>query len=213
MTRRVRSIRATTALTTATALASSSPTVTAVVGAPKVVLPPDMNVAFMGFTGADPQHQAVLRDASYAATTVLEAESRARTKETPNFKRYFTGAPGAEFVDQVIAYGRIGNVATGTYRYYRPTVTGSAGAGTVVVTYCEDQRKAGDKDARTGKVKVTAPSLNDFRAWTFEMMKSASGDWQVFDCRWKQGRSSARSHDTSRRSRTRLARCSCVDRL
>jgi hypothetical protein len=149
-----------------------------------------MTIDFKGFDQGDAKQKAVLLDATYAATAVLEAEAKVRTSETPNLKRFFTGLKGAEMSDQVISYGKTGNVATGAYHFYQPKVTANTAPGTegtVVVTYCEDERKAYDKNARTGKVNVTTPSLSDFRAWTFQMKKGPSSDWQVYDFKWQEG--------------------------
>lgn len=158
--------------------------------APKFDLPSGLTVDFKGFDGTDAKQKAVLLDTTYAATAVLEAESKVRTAETPNLKRFFTGVRGAEMADQVISYGKSGNVATGAYHFYQPKVTDNTAPGTegtVKVAYCEDERKAYDKDAVTGEVHVTKPSLSDFRAWTFQMKKGTSGDWQVYDFRWDEG--------------------------
>lgn len=173
--------------TTTPPATTASPTQAAGPNAPKFDLPPDIKISFTGFDTPGSKWKDVLRDTRYVATTVLEAESQIRTSETPNVKRYFDGASGAEFADSVIAYGKTGNVATGTYRYYEPQVTDNAAAHTVTVSYCEDQRKAYDKNARTGKVHVTTPSLQDFRAWTLLMARNSAGDWQVYHYNWTQG--------------------------
>ncbi|MBY8880982.1 hypothetical protein [Actinacidiphila acidipaludis] len=173
--------------TSAAPTTTAPPTQAAGPGAPKFDLPPDITIAFNGFGSTDPKAKDALRDAKYAATAILEAESQIRTAETPNVKRYFDGLQGAKLADSVINYGKSGNVATGTYRYYQPTVKANGGAGTLTVSYCEDQRKAYDKNAKTGKVHVTTPSLQDFRAWTFAMHKDSAGDWQVYEYKWLQG--------------------------
>ncbi|SEO37407.1 hypothetical protein [Actinacidiphila rubida] len=166
---------------------TASPTQAASPNAPKFDLPPDIIIDFKGFDSTDPKWKDPLRDAQYVATAILEAQSKIRTSETPNVKRYFNGLQGAKFADSVIAYGKSGNVATGTYHYYKPSVKDNGAGGTVTVTYCEDQRKAYDKNAKTGKVHVTTPSLSDFRAWNFGMAKDAAGDWQVYQYKWLQG--------------------------
>ncbi|MFI9104715.1 hypothetical protein ACIGXA_29800 [Streptomyces fildesensis] len=160
-------------------------------GAPTFKLPADVKVKIDGFESTDATKKAVLRDTSYAITAILEAEAVASDKQTPNFKRYFTGLHGAEFADTIIKYGKDGMVATGTYGYYKPTVKLSAG-GVASVTYCEDQRKGYAKVIKTGQVKTTTPSLNDFRLWSLTMSKNTAGDWQVYSYTWTKGATQCR---------------------
>ncbi|NUP39364.1 MAG: hypothetical protein HOY76_20695 [Streptomyces sp.] len=172
--------------TTSAPTTSASPTQSAEPNAPKFDLPPDITTDFKGFTSDDPKKQAVLNDAKYAALSILEFEARINTKETPNFKRFWTGAHGAEFSDSIISQFKDGTVITGAYPYYNPVVK-TLQSGNVSVQYCEDQRKAYAKDSKTGKVSVTQPSLSDFRSWTLLMTKGSSGDWTVFNHTWVQG--------------------------
>ena len=173
---------------TATATsASPAPTKPAGPGAPSFDLPGDVKIDFAGFTSTDPMNKAVLQDATYAATSVVETEALGKLKETPNLKRYFPGEHGAQLADQLISYAKTGKVATGTFRYYHPNVTVNKQAGSVTVGFCEDQRKAYDKDPKTGKVTVTSPSLQSFNSWTYVMSKTASGEWQVFNYSWIHG--------------------------
>lgn len=165
---------------------SASSTRSAEPGAPKFDLPPDVRIEFAGFDAGGAKDKDVMRDAGYAITALLEAEATVHAEETPNFKRYWTGAPGATYADTIIARGRQGKVITGTYRYYSPRVTANA-QGAQVVSYCEDQRKAYAKDARTGKVTVTTPSLSDFRSWSLVMSRNSTGGWQVANYTWHQG--------------------------
>ncbi len=156
--------------------------------APTFALPSDLVVEFQGFDDSDPAKKAVLTDATYAARAVLEQEAKARTEETANFKRFWTGERGAEYADSLIAQIKGKGGITGTYRYYSPVVKSLANSGgNMSVSYCEDQRKAYSKDAKTGKALVTTPSVTDFRRWTLVMSKGASGEWQVFDHTWVKG--------------------------
>jgi len=141
---------------------------------------------FEGFDSTDPTKKALLTDATYAATAIIEFEAKTYTTETANFKRFWTGAKGAEYADSIISQGKDGNVITGTYHYYQPVTTALA-TGNVSVNYCEDQREGYLKDPSTGKVFVTTPSLNDFRLWTLDMTKGAAGDWQVYGYKWVKG--------------------------
>ncbi|MFJ2636629.1 hypothetical protein ACIO6U_32400 [Streptomyces sp. NPDC087422] len=175
----------TTAAPTAT---TASPTQAAGPNAPKFDLPSGITTDFKGFDSSDPKKQAILSSAKYAALSILEFEAKVYTKETPNFKRFWTGAHGATFADSIISQGKDGSVITGDYPYYNAVVkTLQGGTGNVSVQYCEDQRKAYAKDSKTGKVTVTTPSLSDFRLWTLLMTKSPSGEWTVFDHTWVQG--------------------------
>jgi hypothetical protein len=177
----------TAAPTTVAASTAPPPTKPAGRAAPHFELPSDVTIDFSGFTDDDTTQKTVLQDATYAATAVVETEVLGRPKETPNFKRYFTGMHGAELADQLISYGKAGKVATGAFRYYRPQVTVNKAADSVTVAFCEDQSKAYDKDVKTGKVNVTTPSLDSFSSWTYVMSKGSSGEWQVFDYKWVQG--------------------------
>lgn len=170
----------------ATATTASPTTAVAAPGAPNFALPADVKPDFKGFESSDPAKNAALLDATYAATSILEFEAKPYAKETPNFKRYFTGERGAQYADSIISQGKDGSVITGVYHYYAPVVKPMQG-GNLTVQYCEDQRKAYGKDSKTGKVNVTTPSASDFRQWTLLMSKGPSGDWQVFDHTWIKG--------------------------
>jgi hypothetical protein len=175
-----------TGTTHTTPSASSTPPGASAFAAPVFDLPSDITVEFRGFYSSDPKKRAVLKDATYAAKAVLEFEAKTYKKETPNFKRFWTGLHGAQYADSIISQGKDGSVITGLYPYYNPVVK-SIGGGNVSVRYCEDQRKAYSKDARTGRVMVTTPSLSDFRLWTLLMAKGPAGEWQVFNHTWIKG--------------------------
>jgi hypothetical protein len=166
---------------------TASPTQAPGPDAPKFAIPSDMKIDFSGFTSSDPTNKAVLLDATYAATSVVEMEALGKLAETPNLKRFFTGDHGAALADQMISYAKTGKVATGAIRYYEPKVTVDKTAGSVNVFFCEDQSKAYDKDAKTGKVTVTKPSPQSYNSWTYVMSKASSGEWQVFDYSWVHG--------------------------
>jgi hypothetical protein len=168
------------------ATASATPTQASGPEAPKFALPSDITVDFKGFDSSDPKKKAALTDATYAAKAVLEFEAKTYTKETVNFKRFWTGLHGAEFADSIISQGKDGTVVTGEFHYYSPVVK-SLQAGNLSIQYCEDQRKAYSKDSKTGKVTVTTPSSADFMSWTLLLTKGPSGDWQVFDHQWVEG--------------------------
>jgi hypothetical protein len=174
------------ATSTAAPTTSAPPTQAAGPNAPKFDLPSGLTTDFRGFTSSDAKKQAILTDAKYAATAVLEFEAKVYTKETTNFKRFWTGGNGAQFADSIIAQGKDGSVITGNYPYYSPVVK-TFSTGNVSVQYCEDQRKGYAKDSKTGKVTVTTPSLSDFRSWTLLMTKGASGEWTVYNHSWIQG--------------------------
>ncbi|HEY5836195.1 hypothetical protein [Streptomyces sp.] len=177
-----------TAATAPTASASATPSATQAAGrgAPTFDLPSDITVDFKGFDSSDPEKKAALTDATYAARAVIEFEAKVYTKETPNFKRFWTGVHGAEFADSIISQAKDGAVVTGSFHYYSPVVK-SIATGNLSVQYCEDQRKAYSKDSKTGEVNVTTPSLSDFMAWNLLMTKGPTGEWQVFDHTWVQG--------------------------
>ncbi|WP_435133731.1 hypothetical protein [Actinacidiphila sp. bgisy144] len=165
---------------------TASPTQAAGPTAPKFDLPSDIKINFDGFDSSDPTKKAALKDATYAATAVVEFTARVYTKEPAFFKRFWTGEHGAEFADSLIAQGKDGSVVTGTFNYYKPVVK-TLSTGNLAVQYCEDQRKAYGKDAKTGKVDVTTPSLEDFNLWTLTMTKSSTGEWQAYDHTWQNG--------------------------
>lgn len=172
--------------TSATATATPSATQAGGPAAPTFALPPDMKVNFKGFTSSDAKKQAALTDTTYAATAILEFEAKTYTKEPPNFKRFWAGATGAAYADEIIKEGKDGNVITGTYNYYKPVLT-TMSTGNVAVQYCEDQRKGYLKDPRTGHVFTTTPSLKDFRLWNLSLSKGPNGDWQVYQYHWTKG--------------------------
>jgi hypothetical protein len=175
-----------TASPSAAASTSATPTATAAApGAPVFDLPSGITTKFEGFDSTDPTKKLMLTDTTYAAQAIIEQEAKPYTKVTANFSRFFIGDRGAVFADSLISQGKDGTVVTGYFHYYSPVVK-YIGNGNYTVKYCEDQRKAYDKDA-AGKINVTTPSLSDFRQWTLSMTKSDSGEWHSYGYAWTKG--------------------------
>ncbi|MBY8879314.1 hypothetical protein [Actinacidiphila acidipaludis] len=120
---------------------------------------------------------AVLRDQGYGMRAVYLSLAKLDDR-LPVFAKYLTLDAARTWSDS-IAWGRkFRRSVTGTVRFYdrRVQVANATSAG---IAFCEDQSQSYDKDADTGEVFGTKPSLDDFVFHTARMVKSADGTWQM----------------------------------
>ncbi|MEV7177818.1 hypothetical protein [Kitasatospora sp. NPDC093679] len=161
--------------------ASTSPGWTA----PAFDLPSDVTVKLDGFTASDPAKNEVLRDLGYAMTAYEEGLATGKT-DRPALVRYYFGLAGGAVSKSIIDYKAGGNRITGTSHFLKPQVTLNDAA-SAVADLCEDQTASFAKDLKTGAVKTTSPSADDYVAWHLTAKKNAKGDWQVDNAEWVHG--------------------------
>ncbi|GGW33455.1 hypothetical protein ACIP4U_18605 [Streptomyces caelestis] len=157
--------------------------------APTFDFPTDVKVSVEREPTGDPAKDAILRDVAYSAEARLEGFVKGDGRAA-NLNRYFTGPALTYWNKRITAVKQQGLTSTGSYRYYDFEVTDIANEKTAAVRYCEDQRKAYSKEIKTGKVRRTQPSNDDFVETTLQAAKNSRGDWQVQQTSWKKAAAS-----------------------
>ncbi|MFJ2768066.1 hypothetical protein [Streptomyces sp. NPDC087300] len=143
---------------------------------PKIELPSDLTYEFAWAKTGDKTKDAVLADTEQ----YVKAVDLAIAEQDPLHKAYRfysegTAAAGSQkFVKEYVDYkDRI----TGEKRYFnaRVDLSGTKKAGLV---YCEDQRKAHNKNIKTGKTAAAgAPSKDDFVLYSSRLRLNDKGVW------------------------------------
>lgn len=145
------------------------------------MLPADVKIQVDGQAPTDPVQKTVW-DGWLAE---YQAEFQAVSRQNPNDSLYklWTGTEkdaGFDATDTIKKYiatfGANGHTVSGTLRLYDWTVTATDSVG-YHLSWCEDQTKFYDKDAKTGKVLVNAPSRNDFSFFRSTLQKGPDGRW------------------------------------
>ncbi|MBT2394379.1 hypothetical protein J7E87_34525 [Streptomyces sp. ISL-1] len=144
-------------------------------GRPKIELPADLNYTFEWSKTGDPAKDAVLSDGEQfiKATDMAVAEQDPLHKA---YRFYSEGEMSSATQDYVQAYvdKKIRN--TGTYRFYKETVTlGKDGKASLV--YCEDQGKAFAKNIKTGKIEKTPVTKKSYVLYNTALRKNEVGVW------------------------------------
>lgn len=154
-------------------------------GAPTFDLPKDVALKFDVEKTGDEAKDELLRDVAYAA----RAEREAYTKGTPgteNLTRYWKYPALPTLGKDVKRVHDQGMTLTGDYRFYDFKVKDLAKK-EAWVTYCMSERNAFGKEIKTGKIKKTEPSKDDFIQYTSGLAKNAKGDWQVVQAKRESG--------------------------
>ncbi|MGP3951641.1 hypothetical protein [Streptomyces sp. 7N604] len=145
-------------------------------GAPKFDLPPDVKVVIDDDKTGDKPKDEVLKDHGYALMAMQEAYAKAEATE--NFDRYWQNEAADKFRAVFAEYKKRGTTITGTDRFYGRAVMSQDGK-KALVTFCEDQSKAFDKDVKSGKVDRAQPNLDSFIEIRTVLEKGSAGEWQV----------------------------------
>ncbi|MGP3922626.1 hypothetical protein [Streptomyces sp. 8N616] len=153
-------------------------------GAPKFDLPSDVKVVVDADKTGDKAKDEVLRDHGYALMAMQEAYAEAEV--TDNFDRYWQGEAADKFRAVFDEYKKSGTTITGTDRFYGRAVLSQEGK-KALVTFCEDQSKAFDKDVKSGKVDRDEPSLDSFIEIRTVLEKGSAGAWQITEYLGQRG--------------------------
>jgi hypothetical protein len=160
---------------------ASSPSSAPAATVPAAVLPPDFTIVTDDAPPSDPAQKAIWDGWLAEQRAFFQAASR----QDPNDRLYqlWTGPEKQSNVDGTAIvrkslgyYHDHGLTITGTDRFYHWKIAGSDNLGTHL-TWCEDQSKTYDKDPKTGKVVVTAPSRTDFRYYRSTVQQGPDGRW------------------------------------
>lgn len=160
-----------------TASPSPSPTRGASSKLPDFKLPADIKVDIEPNTTSDKAKNQILREQAEG----LLARQRIFVDLDPEsgyLTRYYDGEARAFYIAEIKRAKADGRTITGTYRYYDRKVTQNIDD-RAIVTYCEDQSKAFAKDIKTGKIKRTEPSPEDYTLITAVLRKTEHGTWLV----------------------------------
>ncbi|MGP3950851.1 hypothetical protein [Streptomyces sp. 7N604] len=158
-------------------------------GAPEFDLPPDVKVVIDDDTTGNKTTDEVLKDHGYALMAMQEAYAKAEA--TDNFDRYWQGEAADKFRAVFDEYEKSGTTITGTDRFYGRAVMSQEGK-KALVTFCEDQSKAFDKDVKSGRVDRNEPNLDPFIEIRTVLEKGSAGDWQIAEYLGQRGSKSCR---------------------
>ncbi|MFW6692379.1 hypothetical protein [Streptomyces sp. MAR4 CNX-425] len=147
------------------------------VDAPEFDFPAGLKVEVDADTTGDETKDAVLRDHGYAVRAHMLALAEL-DPELPVLADYVGGESFIKSADTVASFKADGRTVTGETHFYDREVE-LKGKDTASVTYCEDQRKAFDKDVESGEVERTEPSDDSFVRYTALMRKTAGGVWKM----------------------------------
>ncbi|WP_326689831.1 hypothetical protein OIE63_23540 [Streptomyces sp. NBC_01795] len=154
-------------------------------GAPTFDLPSDVTLKFDVPKTGEKAKDEVLRDVVYSARTEQEAYTKG-TPGTKNMVRYRVYPALQALGKDIKRVHDEGLTLTGVYRYYDFKVEDLAKK-EAWVTYCLSERKAYGKEIKSGKVRKTKPSNDDFVKYTAGLVKNDKGDWQVKQEKAKRG--------------------------
>lgn len=157
------------------ASAGPSPRASAVPGRPKIELPADLTYDFEWPKTGDAKKDAVMADTQQRIRAVHMAVARQDPRD-PAFRYYSEGeaAAGSQtFVQQFVATG---DRITGVARYDKPNVKVN-GDGTAGFVYCEDQSKGYRKNVKTGKIKKSQGSKDDYVLYNARLRLNDKGVW------------------------------------
>lgn len=171
------------ATTSTTSTPSASPTSTPSPSSsiPAAVLPADFKIVVDASTPTDPTQQAIWAGWLSFYQAMYQAIGRTNPDD-PLYTQWTglptNGAPSAKFTthDFIKRYQDAGITATGTLRLYNRSILGSDGQGTHL-SWCEDQTYAYAKVVKTGVVKKTQPSRDDFIYYESYEKQGADGRW------------------------------------
>jgi hypothetical protein len=147
-------------------------------GAPEFDFPEDVEILVDEDTTGDETVDEILRDHAYALLAMRESYAHAEPSE--NFYRYFTGSAVTKYETELAQYQEDGKVITGTDRFYNRVVR-SHDEAEAMVTFCEDQSRAYEKDAATGEFEESEPTLSSYVSYTTFLDKGEDGEWQIKD--------------------------------
>ncbi|MDQ1038027.1 hypothetical protein QFZ75_004443 [Streptomyces sp. V3I8] len=145
-----------------------------------VSLPKDMNLVFDWDKPKAKNEAAAMDDAANYVRAIYHGVDKGTTKDAA-VTAYATG-DGLHYAETQIS-DRVddGWTATGTRRHYRATTHSAPNGKSVEIAFCVDSSKFYGKEVKTGKVRKTKPSIEDFDYFKIIMVKFPTSDklWQA----------------------------------
>ncbi|CAL9532667.1 hypothetical protein SUDANB108_04100 [Streptomyces sp. enrichment culture] len=145
-----------------------------------LTLPEDMDLVFDWRNPKDANEAAALDDAANSMRAIYRGVHK-RTVNDAAVTTYFTGNGLHYAKTQISIRIDAGWTATGTRRHYRAATRSAPNGTSVEVAFCVDSSKFYGKEAKTGQVRKTRPSISDFDHFKMVMIKSPAGEglWQA----------------------------------
>ncbi|MFD5701359.1 hypothetical protein [Streptomyces lasiicapitis] len=143
-------------------------------------LPKDMKLVFDWDTPKDKNEAAAMSDAANYVRAIYHGVDK-RTAKNAAVTTYATGE-GLHYAKvQIDSRVDDGWTATGTRRHYQATTRSAANGKSAEVAFCADSSKFYGKEVKTGKVRRTKPSIEDFDHFRIIMVKYPTGTdrWQA----------------------------------
>ncbi|EDY44475.1 hypothetical protein [Streptomyces sp. SPB074] len=155
----------------------SSPSSKPPAGKPEIRLPGDISMTFESVRTGDVAKDAALAD-SAQRMRALNADIAGTDPGGKALAAYTTGQATEASASWINQFTDAGLTITGAFRYYDRKVTLNDD-GTASVVFCADESKAFAKEKKTGKVRRTTPSDEDFIIYNTRLAKNADGIWQT----------------------------------
>ncbi|WP_433340752.1 hypothetical protein [Streptomyces sp. CA-253872] len=144
---------------------------------PEIKLPKDISMTFEGGKTGDAVKDAALAD-SAERMRALNADIAGTDPGGKALAVYNTGRATEAAASWINQFKDADLTITGDFQYYDRKVTLNDD-GTASVVFCADESKAYAKEKKTGKVRRTTPSDEDFIIYNTRLAKNADGIWQT----------------------------------
>ncbi|EGJ75031.1 putative lipoprotein [Streptomyces sp. Tu6071] len=144
---------------------------------PEIKLPKDISMTFEGGKTGDAAKDKALAD-SAERMRALNAVIAGTDPGGKALAVYTTGTATEASASWINQFKDAGLTITGQFRYYDRKATVNDD-GTATVVFCADESKAYAKEEKTGKVRRTTPSDEDFIIYNTRLAKNDDGIWQT----------------------------------
>ncbi|MFS8204863.1 hypothetical protein ACLVWQ_40095 [Streptomyces sp. CWNU-52B] len=143
-------------------------------------LPKDMNLVFDWDKPKDKNEAAAMDDAANYVRAIYRGIDKGTTGDAA-VTTYSTGDGLHYAKTQISARVDDGWTATGIRRHYQATTRSVPNGNSVEVAFCVDSSKFYGKEVKTGEVRKTKPSVEDFDSFKIIMVKLPTSDklWQA----------------------------------
>lgn len=167
--------------------ASATPgaSATAQSGRPRIELPADLHYTFEWRRTGDKDKDAVLADGEHFIKATDQAIANQDVLD-PAYRFYSAEELAAATQKYVQRFVDHKARTTGTYRFYRESVT-LQGDGAAALAYCEDQGRAYNKYVETGKVDKTPVTKNSYIFYNTTLKRNSDGVWVTQDMLSERG--------------------------
>ncbi|WP_434596266.1 hypothetical protein [Streptomyces sp. A5-4] len=157
--------------------ASPTPSATESTRRPEIKLPADVTLTFTPEQAGDAVQDAVLKD-NAEFIRALNAAITAGDPRHPALGFYTEGEAAVSAEGWVKSFKDAGWTVTGTVRYFDRQVTVKSKT-SASIRYCADESKGFSKVVKTGEIKGTKASKNNYIVYGAQVAKTKEGTWEL----------------------------------